>query len=74
MPPPMSQLCNSLLHKFLGVTMSGFWIWSKTMMNAFGTSSKPLRMALCRAVLEYQIGSKLYQRQGKAITNFVHRE
>jgi len=65
----MRQLCNSLLHKSPGVTMSGFWIISK-IRRARLVRSATVQHGWSRDVLVHQIESGLFRRQGKAVTNF----
>ena len=70
-PTPTVHLCNRLLHDYRGGTSSGLWRTSRTLRAANGTrDSRSIEHGWSRNVLIHQIESNLYERQGKALTNF----
>lgn len=62
--PGTMNLCNSLLHKFRGGTISLCWTSSLITKNASGTQKKLQRTGWSRNVLVHQIESRLYQPRG----------
>src|SRR3981081_2129100 len=64
-------LCNRVLHDYRGGMSSGLWRTSRTLRAANGTrDSRSIEHGWSRNVLIHQIESNLYERQGKALTNF----